>query len=82
MPSRNFRKAPSQTLSDEEYHLLRTSAIKIVQHLGIVGECNVQYALNPESLEYAVIEVNARLSRSRYVDKLLLGIEKCIFNTT
>ncbi|KAJ1551815.1 carbamoyl-phosphate synthase (glutamine-hydrolyzing) cpa2 [Nowakowskiella sp. JEL0078] len=56
--------APSQTLSDEEYHLLRTAAIKIIRHLGVVGECNVQYALNPNSLEYCVIEVNARLSRS------------------
>ncbi|KAJ1660770.1 carbamoyl-phosphate synthase (glutamine-hydrolyzing) cpa2 [Dispira simplex] len=56
--------APSQTLSDEEYHMLRTAAIKIVRHLGVVGECNVQYALNPKSLEYKVIEVNARLSRS------------------
>jgi carbamoyl-phosphate synthase large subunit len=59
--------APSQTLSDREYHMLRTAAIKIVKHLGVVGECNVQYALNPHSLEYAVIEVNARLSRSRWV---------------
>lgn len=57
--------APSQTLSDEEYHMLRTSAIKIIQHLGVVGECNVQYALCPNSLDYCVIEVNARLSRSR-----------------
>ncbi|KAI8812033.1 hypothetical protein BJ742DRAFT_794599 [Cladochytrium replicatum] len=56
--------APSQTLSDEEYHMLRTAAIKIIRHLGVVGECNVQYALNPKSLEYCVIEVNARLSRS------------------
>jgi carbamoyl-phosphate synthase large subunit len=56
--------APSQTLTDEEYHMLRTAAIKIICHLGVVGECNVQYALNPHSLEYAVIEVNARLSRS------------------
>ncbi|CAG8592366.1 19584_t:CDS:2 [Dentiscutata erythropus] len=56
--------APSQTLSDEEYHMLRTAAIKIIRHLGVVGECNVQYALNPGSLEYKVIEVNARLSRS------------------
>lgn len=46
--------------------MLRTSAIKIIRHLGVVGECNVQYALCPNSLEYAVIEVNARLSRSRY----------------
>ncbi|KAI9226726.1 MAG: hypothetical protein DHS80DRAFT_27787 [Piptocephalis tieghemiana] len=56
--------APSQTLSDEEYHMLRTAAIKIVRHMGVVGECNVQYALNPHSLEYKVIEMNARLSRS------------------
>ncbi|KAI7868861.1 large subunit of carbamoyl-phosphate synthase [Spinellus fusiger] len=56
--------APSQTLSDEEYHMLRSAAIKIIRHLGVVGECNVQYALNPHSLEYKVIEVNARLSRS------------------
>ena len=56
--------APSQTLSNEEYHMLRTTALKVVRHLGIVGECNIQYALHPESLEYAIIEVNARLSRS------------------
>ncbi|KAI8378136.1 large subunit of carbamoyl-phosphate synthase [Choanephora cucurbitarum] len=56
--------APSQTLSDEEYHMLRTAAIKIIRHLGVVGECNVQYTLNPKSLEFRVIEVNARLSRS------------------
>ncbi|OLL26831.1 Carbamoyl-phosphate synthase arginine-specific large chain [Neolecta irregularis DAH-3] len=56
--------APSQTLSDEEYHLLRSAAIKIVRHLGVVGECNVQYALDPNGLDYRVIEVNARLSRS------------------
>ncbi len=56
--------APSQTLSDEEYHMLRTAAIKIVRHLGVVGECNVQYALQPDGLDYRVIEVNARLSRS------------------
>ncbi|ORY48947.1 large subunit of carbamoyl phosphate synthetase [Rhizoclosmatium globosum] len=56
--------APSQTLNDAEYHMLRSAAIKIVRHLGVVGECNVQYALNPYSMEYCVIEVNARLSRS------------------
>ena len=56
--------APSQTLSDREYHMLRTAAIKIVRHFGVIGECNVQYALNPNSLEFAVIEMNARLSRS------------------
>ncbi|KAJ2741368.1 carbamoyl-phosphate synthase (glutamine-hydrolyzing) cpa2 [Coemansia sp. BCRC 34301] len=56
--------APSQTLSDAEYHMLRTAAIKIVRHMGVVGECNVQYALNPHNMEYCVIEMNARLSRS------------------
>lgn len=56
--------APSQTLSNDEYHMLREVAIKIVRKLGIIGECNVQYALNPFSEEYRVIEVNARLSRS------------------
>lgn len=56
--------APSQTLTNSEYHRLRELAIKIVRHIGIVGECNVQYALHPESEDYRVIEVNARLSRS------------------
>ena len=56
--------APSQTLNDEEYQLLRTIAIRTVRHLGIVGECNIQYALDPNSVDYRVIEVNARLSRS------------------
>lgn len=56
--------APSQTLSNAEYHKLRELAIRIIQHIGIVGECNVQYALDPESEDYRVIEVNARLSRS------------------
>lgn len=56
--------APSQTLSNSEYHKLRELAIKIIRHVGIVGECNVQYALDPYSEDYRVIEVNARLSRS------------------
>jgi carbamoyl-phosphate synthase large subunit len=56
--------APSQTLSNREYHLLREVAIRVIRHLGIIGECNIQYALSPESLEYRVIEVNSRLSRS------------------
>jgi carbamoyl-phosphate synthase large subunit len=56
--------APSQTLDDETYQLLRTIAIRTVRHLGVVGECNIQYALDPHSLDYRVIEVNARLSRS------------------
>ena len=56
--------APSQTLSNEDYHYLRSLAIKIIRHIGIVGECNVQYAFDPASMDYRVIEVNARLSRS------------------
>ena len=56
--------APSQTLSNSEYHKLRSIAIKIIRHVGIIGECNVQYALDPDSEDYRVIEVNARLSRS------------------
>ena len=56
--------APSQTLSNAEYHKLRALAIKIIRHIGIVGECNVQYAFDPKSEDYRVIEVNARLSRS------------------
>ncbi len=56
--------APSQTLSNSEYHKLRAVAIKIIRHIGIIGECNVQYALDPNSEDYRVIEVNARLSRS------------------
>ena len=56
--------APSQTLSNDDYHMLRELSIRIIRHLGIIGECNVQYALDPESRDYRVIEVNARLSRS------------------
>ena len=56
--------APSQTLTNSEYHKLRELAIRIIRHIGIVGECNVQYALDPNSEDYRVIEVNARLSRS------------------
>ncbi|PKI83760.1 Carbamoyl-phosphate synthase [Malassezia vespertilionis] len=56
--------APSQTLSDEDYNMLRTTAVNVIRHLGVVGECNIQYALNPHSREYCIIEVNARLSRS------------------
>ena len=56
--------APSQTLSNDDYHMLRKLAIKIIRHVGIVGECNVQYAYDPNSMDYRVIEVNARLSRS------------------
>ncbi|MDR0602294.1 MAG: carbamoyl-phosphate synthase (glutamine-hydrolyzing) large subunit, partial [Treponema sp.] len=56
--------APSQTLTDSEYHKLRRIAIDVIRHLGIVGECNIQYALDPKSEDYRIIEVNARLSRS------------------
>ena len=56
--------APSQTLSNSEYYKLRTCALKVVRHLGIVGECNIQYAMDPHSERYCIIEVNARLSRS------------------
>lgn len=56
--------APSQTLSNDDYMMLRNTAIKVIRHLGVIGECNIQYALNPHSREYCIIEVNARLSRS------------------
>eukprot|EP00915_Cephaloidophora_sp_WS-2016_P000629 GHVH01000772.1.p1 GENE.GHVH01000772.1~~GHVH01000772.1.p1 ORF type:complete len:1551 (+),score=245.37 GHVH01000772.1:56-4708(+) len=56
--------APSQTLSNEEYYMLRDASLRVIEHLGVVGECNVQFALNPESQEYVIVEVNARLSRS------------------
>lgn len=53
--------APSQTLSDADYNMLRTTAINVIRHLGVVGECNIQYALNPVSREYCIIEVSAIL---------------------
>ncbi|MCD4657103.1 MAG: carbamoyl-phosphate synthase (glutamine-hydrolyzing) large subunit [Planctomycetes bacterium] len=56
--------APSQTLSNTEYHKLRNIALRVIRHLGIIGECNIQYALDPKSEDYRIIEVNARLSRS------------------
>jgi len=56
--------APSQTLTNKEYHKLRDVAIKVIRHLGVIGECNIQFALNPKSEDYRIIEVNARLSRS------------------
>jgi carbamoyl-phosphate synthase/aspartate carbamoyltransferase len=56
--------APSQTLSDKDFMMLRRTAVNVIRHLGVVGECNIQYALNPHSREYCIIEVNARLSRS------------------
>ena len=66
--------APSQTLNDEEYQLLRTVSIRTIQHLGIVGECNVQFALSPTGADYRVIEVNARLSRSSALASKATGI--------
>ena len=68
--------APSQTLSNNEYHKLRALAIKIIRHIGIVGECNVQYALDPNSEDYRVIEVNARLSRSSALDYVVVKIPR------
>ncbi|GCF06673.1 carbamoyl-phosphate synthase (glutamine-hydrolyzing) large subunit [Dictyobacter arantiisoli] len=65
--------APSQTLTNDEYHMLRSAAIEIVRSLGIVGECNVQYALDPLSKQYYVIEVNARLSRSSALASKVTG---------
>ncbi|MFN8220901.1 MAG: hypothetical protein U0S12_12315 [Fimbriimonadales bacterium] len=56
--------APSQTLSDQEYHMMRTASLKIINALGIEGGCNVQMALNPDSFDYYIIEVNPRVSRS------------------
>lgn len=56
--------APSQTLSDDDYNMLRDTSINVIRHLGVIGECNIQYALNPSSKQYCIIEVNARLSRS------------------
>jgi carbamoyl-phosphate synthase (ammonia) len=70
--------APSQTLSNEEYHMLREVAIRVVRHLGIIGECNIQYALHPESLEYAIIEINPRLSRSSALASKATGYPRCI----
>ena len=54
--------APSQTLSDADYNMLRTTAINVIRHLGVVGECNIQYALNPTSKEYCIIEVRSYFS--------------------
>src|SRR5262249_14167011 len=65
--------APTQTLYDEEYQLLRSVAIKTIRQLGIVGECNIQYAVNPRGTEYRVIEVNARLSRSSAIASKATG---------
>ena len=67
--------APSQTLSNREYHMLRETAIKVVRHLGVVGECNIQYALDPKSMDYCIIEVNARLSRSSALASKATGTE-------
>ncbi len=65
--------APSQTLSDVEYQMLRTSALKIIDRIGIIGGCNVQFALNPDSFEYAIIEINPRVSRSSALASKVTG---------
>ncbi|MFV0440781.1 MAG: carbamoyl-phosphate synthase large subunit [Lachnospirales bacterium] len=65
--------APSQTLSDVEYQMLRTSALKIIDKIGIIGGCNVQFALNPDSFEYAIIEINPRVSRSSALASKVTG---------
>jgi carbamoylphosphate synthase large subunit len=70
--------APSQTLSDQDYFMLRDVAIRVVRHLGIVGECNIQYALNPDSEEYFIIEVNAHQPLMRPRDKLLNVCVVCV----
>ncbi|NTV84450.1 MAG: carbamoyl-phosphate synthase large subunit, partial [Bacteroidales bacterium] len=71
--------APSQTLTNQEYHLLREVAIKVIRHLGIVGECNIQYALSPDSIDYRIIEVNARLSRSSALASKATGYPVAFF---
>lgn len=73
--------APSQTLTDDEYQMLRCTAIKTVRHLGVVGECNIQYALNPQSQEYCIIEVNARLSRSSALASKATGMLSLYLNS-
>jgi carbamoyl-phosphate synthase large subunit len=66
--------APSQTLTNREYHMLRQIAIRVVRQIGIIGECNIQYALDPRFEDYRVIEVNARLSRSSALASRLQAI--------
>lgn len=63
--------SPSQTFSDEEYHMLRTAAIKIVRHMGVVGECNVQYALQPDGLDYRVIEISKSFGSRDMLDEAI-----------
>lgn len=65
--------APSQTLSDADYNMLRTTAINVIRHLGVIGECNIQYALNPTSREYCIIEVNFFIRDSSPVTNPPLG---------
>ncbi|XP_042898576.1 multifunctional protein CAD isoform X2 [Parasteatoda tepidariorum] len=71
--------APSQTLTNDEYNKLRTTAIKVVRHFGIVGECNIQYALNPHLQQYYIVEVNARLSRSSALASKATGYPLAFF---
>ncbi len=65
--------APSQTLSDADYNMLRTTAVNVIRHLGVVGECNIQYALNPFSTEYCIIEVSSTLRQGSIFPGLLLN---------
>ena len=65
--------APSQTLSDADYNMLRTTAINVIRHLGVIGECNIQYALNPTSKEYCIIEVNTRIRYLSWIMDSPLG---------
>ena len=70
----NIVVAPSQTLDNHEYHMLRTAALRATKQIGIVGECNIQFALDPNSYKYAAIEVNPRLSRSSALALSLIHI--------
>jgi len=67
--------APSQTLSDVDYNMLRTTAINVIRHLGVVGECNIQYALNPTSREYCIIEVRTTPTFSTFCQLMLIEYE-------
>lgn len=65
--------APSQTLSDADYNMLRTTAINVIRHLGVIGECNIQYALNPTSKEYCIIEVKVYIHYLSWITNLPTG---------
>lgn len=74
--------APSQTLNDREYNMLRNTAIKVIRHLGIVGECNIQYALNPESEQVNIFGLYFEESASEQCDKACCKKRVCFFSTT